>query len=63
MFTVKRHGPVKESGPMRNPKIQALLNEIINDTPDDVDVALQSSLPTVALKQTSLPTVPQIIPH
>ena len=59
MFTVKRHGSVKETGPMRNPKITALLDEIINDTPDDVDVASQSFLPTVAVKQTSLHTVPQ----
>ena len=38
MFTDKRHGADKETGPW-NPMIQALLNEIINDTPDDVDVA------------------------
>ena len=62
MFIAKRHGAVKETGP-RNPKIQTLLDEIINDTPDDVDVASQSSLPTVAVKQTLLPTVPQVIPH
>ena len=63
MFTAKRHRPVKETGPMKNPKIEALLNEIINDTPDDVDIASQTSLPTVAVKQTSLPTVPQVIPQ
>ena len=35
MFTTKRHfdgGADKETG-LRNPKIQALLDEIINDTP------------------------------
>ena len=63
MFTAKRHRPLKETGPMRNPKIQALFDEIINDTPDDVDVASQTYLPTVAVKQTSLPTVPQVIPQ
>ena len=63
MFTVKRHGPVKITGPMRNPRIIALLDEIINDTPDDVDVASLTSLLTVAVKQTSLPTVPQVIPQ
>ena len=63
MYTVKRHGPVKETGPMRNPKITALLDEIINDTPDDVAVASQTFLPTVAVQQTSLPTVPQVIPQ
>ena len=61
MFTAKRHGPVKETGPMRDPKITALLDKIISDTPDDVDVASQSSLPTDAVKQPSLPTVPQVI--
>ena len=53
MSTAKRHGPVKETGPTRNPKIQAMLDEIINDTPDYVDVASQTSLPTVAVKQIS----------
>ena len=48
MFPAKRHGPVRETG-LRNPKIQALLDEIVNDTPDDVDVASQTSLPTVAV--------------
>ena len=44
MFTAKSHfdgmfhGPDKEIGP-RNPKITALLDEIINDTPDEVGVA------------------------
>ena len=55
MFTAKRYfdgGADKETGP-RNLKIQALLDELINDTPDDVDVASQTSLPTVAVKQNS----------
>ena len=55
MFTAKRHGPVKETGPM--------LDEIINDTPDDVAVASQISLPTIAMEQSSLPTVPKVIPQ
>ena len=45
MFTAKRHfdgGADKETGP-RNPKVQALLDEIINDTPDDVDVTSQTT--------------------
>ena len=46
MFTAKIHfdgGADKETG----------LDEIINDTPDDVDVASQTSLPTIAVKQNS----------
>ena len=31
MFTAKRHEPDRETG-TRNPKIQALVNEIINDS-------------------------------
>ena len=55
MFIAKKHfdgRADKETGP-RNLKIQALLDEIINDTPDDVDVASQTYLPTIAVKQNS----------
>ena len=66
MFTAKRHfdGVAdKETGP-RIPKIQALLDEIINDTPDDVDVASQTSLPTAAVKQnSSSDVIPRVIPQ
>ena len=66
MFTAKRHfdgRADKETGP-RNPKIQALLDEIINDTPDDVDVASQTSLPTFAVKQnSSSDIIPRVIPQ
>ena len=63
MFTAKRHfdgGADKETGP-KNPKIQ---DEIINDTPDDVDVASQMALPTVAVKQnSSSDVIPRVIPQ
>ena len=66
MFTAKRHfdgRADKETGPS-NPKIQALLDEIINDTSDYVDVASQTSLPTVAVKQnSSSDVIPREIPQ
>ena len=66
MFTAKRHfdGRADKETGQRNPKIQALLDEIINDTTDDVDVALQTSLPIVAVKQnSSSDVIPRVIPQ
>ena len=60
MFTAKKpfnaiiHGSDKETG-TRNPKITALLDEIMNDNSRgrDMDVASQKPLPPIAVKQTS----------
>ena len=54
------HGPDKETGP-RNPKITALPDKINNDTPDEVDVASQKSLPNVAVKQNLSSNVIQLV--
>ena len=40
MFTAKRHGPDRETGP-RNPKIQALVNEIVNDSVSHMEPAAE----------------------
>ena len=40
MFTAKRHGPDSETGP-RNPKIQALVNEIVNDSVRHTEPAVE----------------------
>ena len=46
------------------PKYTLMGDEIINDTPDDMDVASQTSLPAVAVKQNSLSDViPRVIPQ
>ena len=47
----------KETG-SRNPKILAQLEEIINDNDQDMDVTLQKSLPSFAVKQDSSPAMP-----
>ena len=59
------NGADKETGP-RNPKITALLDEIMNDnSPDrDMDVASQKSLPpSIAVKQKSSPTISRPSPQ
>ena len=45
-----------EAGP-RNPKINVLFNEIINDNGQDMHVTSQKFLSSVAVKQTALPTI------
>ena len=40
MFTAKRHGHDRETGP-RSPKIQALVNEIVNDSVSHTEPAAE----------------------
>ena len=50
--------------PPKDTLIGELTKKLINDTPDDVDIASQTFLPTVAMKQTSSSDViPRVIPQ
>ena len=53
------NGKPTETGP-RNPKIQSLLDEIINDNGQDMDV---TSLTPFAVKQNSSPAILRAIPQ
>ena len=53
------NGKPTETGP-RNPKIQALLDEIINDNGQDMDV---TSLHSFAVKQNTSPAILRAIPQ